>query len=357
MSAASGIRRQQLGLGQRHERRRLQGVGGDATSLPSIDVEAYHWARRGRRRLLKTSGAPMYEGVVRSNATLRLLKQVVTDKPGEITATDAKGIEGEATLPPGALSLRGVADVGQHSVLPRDDTDFRKANRGRRRGRSRDHEGSRCGHRAAAGDAAQRAGGTRDAVDRQGVQGPRAGVRRPVCRRADDAARGPGPAARTRWRRATISVWTGFQDYANGKETIFAYQASANDGEPNGNNANYGERLNFPHSGSPFGCCGFHQPSQNLVNFFATDAARTSAVALSDPQLERQQRQLHARRNTATPVDPRLDWTVGRDGVPYKDWGLHTPDWIRAPGIRRHVQPEEERAREGQRRRRAAWAG
>jgi starch-binding outer membrane protein, SusD/RagB family len=22
-----------------------------------------------------------------------------------------------------------------------------------------------------------------------------------------------------------------------------------------------------------------------------------------------------------TPVDPRLDWTVGRDGIPYKDWG------------------------------------
>jgi hypothetical protein len=25
------------------------------------------------------------------------------------------------------------------------------------------------------------------------------------------------------------------------------------------------------------------------------------------------------------PVDPRLDWTVGRDGVPYKDWGAHAP--------------------------------
>src|SRR4029079_5292340 len=77
-------------------------------------------------------------------------------------------------------------------------------------------------------------------------------------------------------------VWSGFQAYANGKETIFAYQASANDGEPNGNNANYGERLNFPHSGSPFGCCGFHQPSQNLVNYFATDA-NGLPIALSDP--------------------------------------------------------------------------
>jgi hypothetical protein len=28
-------------------------------------------------------------------------------------------------------------------------------------------------------------------------------------------------------------------------------------------------------------------------------------------------------------VDPRLDWTVGRDNVPYKDWGLHNRSWIR----------------------------
>src|SRR5438105_1788268 len=43
-------------------------------------------------------------------------------------------------------------------------------------------------------------------------------------------------------------VWTGFNQYADGPETILAYQASVNDGEPNGNNSNYGERLNLPHS-------------------------------------------------------------------------------------------------------------
>ena len=32
----------------------------------------------------------------------------------------------------------------------------------------------------------------------------------------------------------------------------------------------------------------------------------------------------------STPVDPRLDWTVGRRGIPYWDWGVHTgADWIR----------------------------
>ena len=31
-----------------------------------------------------------------------------------------------------------------------------------------------------------------------------------------------------------------------------------------------------------------------------------------------------------TAVDPRLDWAVGRKGIPYWDWGIHTgADWIR----------------------------
>jgi hypothetical protein len=32
-------------------------------------------------------------------------------------------------------------------------------------------------------------------------------------------------------------------------------------------------------------------------------------------------------------VDPRLDWSVGRRGIPYWDWGVHTgSDWIRKQG-------------------------
>lgn len=124
-------------------------------------------------------------------------------------------------------------------------------------------------------------------------------------------------------------VWSGYQEYSNGPETILAYQASANDGEPNGDNANWGERLNFPYSGSHFGCCGFNQPTQNLVNFFRVDAAGLP-LALSDPN---NWNASNANMSAATVplVDPRLDWTVGRDGVPYKDWGPHssTGGWVR----------------------------
>jgi hypothetical protein len=114
-------------------------------------------------------------------------------------------------------------------------------------------------------------------------------------------------------------VWSGFPEYANGPETIFAFQASTNDGEPNGDNGNWGERLNFPYSGSHFGCCGFNQPTQNLVNFFRVDAAGLP-LPITSPSLWNANDANFSAGNMA-PVDPRLDWTVGRDRVPYKDWG------------------------------------
>ena len=106
----------------------------------------------------------------------------------------------------------------------------------------------------------------------------------------------------------------------NGSEMIFSIQASVNDGTSEGNNGNFADRLNHPHGGSPFGCCGFHQPSQNFVNVHKVDANglplfdtfNDSDVVLADE------------------VDPRLDWTVGRDDVPFLDWGTHDPTWIRA---------------------------
>jgi hypothetical protein len=106
----------------------------------------------------------------------------------------------------------------------------------------------------------------------------------------------------------------------NGPETVLAYQASVNDGNPNGENGNRPDRLNFPHSGSPFGCCGFHQPSQNMINAFKVDANGLPFLdgGWNDTDV-----------TATTPVDPRIDWTAGRDGVPFLDWGIHAPGWIR----------------------------
>ncbi|HAP63208.1 MAG TPA: RagB/SusD family nutrient uptake outer membrane protein [Cytophagales bacterium] len=109
-------------------------------------------------------------------------------------------------------------------------------------------------------------------------------------------------------------------DAGGNTEQILSYQSSINDGTGNGENGAWADQLNFPHAGSPFGCCGFHQPSQNLVNAFKTDAdglplLTTFNDAAYDPATDN--------------VDPRLDWTVGRADVPFLDWGNHTDGWVR----------------------------
>ena len=122
----------------------------------------------------------------------------------------------------------------------------------------------------------------------------------------------------------------------NSAESVFAVQAAANT-DPNGpSNANNGDMLNFPYgNSSPFSCCGFYQPSIDLVNHFRTDSV--SGLPYLDNY--NTNRPLKTDMGVAadadfTPdegtIDPRLDWTAGRRGIPYLDWGLHPgTDWIR----------------------------
>ncbi|SFE51572.1 RagB/SusD family nutrient uptake outer membrane protein [Thermoflexibacter ruber] len=107
----------------------------------------------------------------------------------------------------------------------------------------------------------------------------------------------------------------------NNAESIFEVQHSVNDGAAISNNGNRGATLNYPYGGQTT-CCGFFQPSQNLVNAFKVDA---NGLPLFDtfnnaPEVTSE---------TTSPLDPRLDWTVGRIGLPYLDWGTMTPNYIR----------------------------
>lgn len=108
----------------------------------------------------------------------------------------------------------------------------------------------------------------------------------------------------------------------SGPEMIFSAQASVNDGSGGSDNGNFGDRLNFPHAGSPIGCCGFNQPTQNFVNAHRVD---DNGLPLFDSFND-----LDDNPPADMPVDPRLDWNVGRDGVPYLDWGVtHDVSFIR----------------------------
>ena len=122
----------------------------------------------------------------------------------------------------------------------------------------------------------------------------------------------------------------------NSYESIFSVQMSINEGfssEPY-TNGNSGDVLNFPWGGSPFSCCGFFQPSQYLVNHFKTDAI-TGLPDLdnfndTDVKHDNGIPALDPFDPYTGTLDPRLDWTVGRRGIPYLDWGNHPgAAWIR----------------------------
>lgn len=111
----------------------------------------------------------------------------------------------------------------------------------------------------------------------------------------------------------------------NGPESVFAIQYSINDGTTIGR-LSYVTGLNYPHGAPQYGCCGFHQASQNLANAYKTDA---NGLPLFDTF---NNSNVDFASNT---VDPRIDHTIGIDGHPYK----YNPDlpfsnsWVRDPGV------------------------
>lgn len=119
----------------------------------------------------------------------------------------------------------------------------------------------------------------------------------------------------------------------NGIESVFAMQASVNDGDADGQNGNWGDILNFPYTGGPGQCCGFDQPTQNLVNAYKTSATGLPLLdTFNDADVTNDQGIASTAAFTpyAGTLDPRLDWTVGRRGIPYLDWGKHPgAAWIR----------------------------
>jgi len=119
----------------------------------------------------------------------------------------------------------------------------------------------------------------------------------------------------------------------NNDESIFEIQACVNDINES-LNAEMGIGLNWPHGGDIGMCCGFHQPSQNLVNAYKVDPVSglplfttfNNVDLANDQGITSDQPFVVA----TDPVDPRLDFTVGRRGIPYKDWGINRgSNWIR----------------------------
>src|SRR5437660_2448544 len=327
--------------------------GSEASDQPqATKLELYVWSSDQAQDYLDRKWASMYEGVRRANATIQFLEKVSRLKPIEISRADSMGIRGEALFLRAHYHFEAWRMWGNIPYYFDTDTTpvvqggFRKAN----------NLGADSVPKLIIADL--------NAAIALLPDKPRNGQAGRVTSWGARAYKGRVLVYMHQYAAAVATldsvvtsnafgletsfdhVWTGFHGFANGKETILAYESSVNDGEPNGNNANYGERLNLPHSGSPFKCCGFHQPSQNLANAFAVDGATGLPKEFTSPTTWNTRDSVWVASVTDT-VDPRMDWTIGRDFVPYKDWGMQVPTtatvpgWIRAPGYGGRYSPKK----------------
>jgi len=114
--------------------------------------------------------------------------------------------------------------------------------------------------------------------------------------------------------------------FDNSKESVLAFQASSLD-NAGARNGNWGDLLNTP-SATGGGGAGFYCPTQYFVNQFKTTAAGLPAATPQNLQLMDPFGEPGATRYTGN-VDVRLDWTVGRDQVPFHDWGTYLTTWPR----------------------------
>ena len=123
----------------------------------------------------------------------------------------------------------------------------------------------------------------------------------------------------------------------NHAESVMDVESANNTGSTQ--NANYFDDLNYPYNTGPDGpgnCCGFFQPSFELGNSFRTsgglpllDGSYNNGAneIVTDYNIESSD----AFSEDAGELDPRIDFSLGRRGIPYLDWIEHPGKaWIRS---------------------------
>lgn len=114
----------------------------------------------------------------------------------------------------------------------------------------------------------------------------------------------------------------------NNSESIFEIQYAISSGDDQ--NSNKGVGLAHPYI-SPWGCCGFWQATQDLVDAHQTDA---NGLPLLDGSWKTNHITNPNGADVGKPignpsVDPRLDHSVGRPGILYKGHHIMQVDYIR----------------------------
>jgi starch-binding outer membrane protein, SusD/RagB family len=305
----------------------------------ALTFELYQW--NSTNPIIRSKWVATYEGIVRANSAINTAKAFLKTNAGEKAYADA--IVGEATFLRAFYHFEGYKMWKNIPYYYETDTDFQKPN------------------------------------DQPVL---------PLIIKDLETAIGLLPANKTSIGRVDKTIATAFlgkakiygQDYAgakiafdaviasgkysladcfydnfsvtgdNNKESVFAVQNSVNDGAGDGDNSNFGERLALPHGSSPYGCCGFKNPTYDLAYAFKVDADGLP-VSVEGATLKR----LEA--GAPDLVDPRLDYSMGRTDVPYLDWGVQKNDWIRGSGYAGWYTPKKNAHAKGDASLSGSWAG
>ncbi len=121
------------------------------------------------------------------------------------------------------------------------------------------------------------------------------------------------------------------EEKQNNAESIFEVQYTVNDGAGDANSG-IDHRTLFPRGSDVGLCCAYSAPSFDLFNAFKVDANGLPLFdTFQDDLLLEDYGTLDTEPFTPTNVslDPRVDWTIGRRGIPFLDWGpMSGSDWM-----------------------------
>src|SRR6266853_1274236 len=243
------------------------------------DIEVYNWSTSGSNAYLNDKWIAVYEGVSRSNAVLRLLAKVQQSKPNEIPAADAKGIRGEAIFLRAHYHFEAWRMWGKIPYYAETDINYFKPNN--------------------------------LSVD---------SVARLIINDLDTAI-ALLPAAPRNGQVGRATSWTAKAYKGRVQVYIGDYAAAITTLTDVKNNGPYALETSFDHVWTGFA---------SLVNFFRVDGTTGLPLAMTNSTWNAPPaHDANLVASTGDTLDPRLDWTVGRNGVPYKDWGVHTDGFIR----------------------------
>ena len=112
----------------------------------------------------------------------------------------------------------------------------------------------------------------------------------------------------------------------NNEESIFEVQYAVN--SATGDAANRGIGLAHPYT-DPWGCCGFYQATQNLVNAYKTENGLPLLDTFDNEDVPATTDPTTTLSTFTGTLDPRLDHTVGRPGILYKGFKIYQTDFVR----------------------------